>query len=95
MKPRLRNPAKAADLLAAVGNAKRLAILDYLLDDELTVTAIAKEVDLSQSALSQHLARLRHFGLVETRRERQMIYYSCKSPAVRSLIDTLVQLENA
>lgn len=95
MKPRLRNPANAAELLAAVGNAKRLAILDHLLDNELTVTAIAKEVDLSQSALSQHLARLRHFGLVETRRDRQMIYYTCKSPEVRSLIETLADFEDA
>lgn len=95
MKPRIRNAAKAAELLAAIGNAKRLSILDHLLDNEMTVTAIAKEVDLSQSALSQHLARLRHFGLVQTRRERQMIFYSCKSQAVRSLIDTLVELEKA
>ena len=93
MKPRIRSTVKAAELLAALGNAKRLAILDHLLDSEMTVSAIAKEVDLSQSALSQHLARLRHFGLVQTRRDRQMIYYSCNSQPVRRLIDTLVDLE--
>lgn len=95
MKPRIRSADQAADLLTALGNAKRLSILDHLLDSEMTVTAIAKEVDLSQSALSQHLARLRHFGLVQTRRDRQMIYYSCKSDPVRKLIDTLSAIEGA
>lgn len=95
MKPRIRSTEQAAELLGALGNAKRLSILDHLLDNEMTVTAIAKEVDLSQSALSQHLARLRHYGLVQTRRERQMIYYSCNSQPVRKLIQTLSDLERA
>lgn len=95
MTPRIRSTVQAAELLAALGNAKRLSILDHLLDSEMTVSAIAKEVDLSQSALSQHLARLRHFGLVQTRRDRQMIYYSCNSQPVRRLIDTLSDLEKA
>lgn len=95
MKPRVVDAVRAAELLSAVGNAKRLAILDILLDREMTVTSISKEVDLSQSALSQHLARLRHYGLVQTRRDRQMIYYSCKSRAVRSLINTIMEIERA
>lgn len=95
MKPRIRSTEQAAELLGALGNAKRLSILDHLLDNEMTVTAIAKEVDLSQSALSQHLARLRHYGLVQTRRERQMIYYFCNSQPVRKLIQTLSDLERA
>jgi DNA-binding transcriptional ArsR family regulator len=55
----------------------------------MTVGAIAEKVDLSQSALSQHLAKLRSMNLVETRRDRQMIYYSCKSESVRRLLETL------
>lgn len=85
----LDNAVAAAEFLALVANEKRLAILSHLLDDELTVGTIAEKVSLSQSALSQHLAKLRALNLVETRRDRQMIYYTCKSDAVRKVLDTL------
>lgn len=85
----LDNAVAAAEFLALVANEKRLAILSHLLDDELTVGTIAEKVSLSQSALSQHLAKLRALNLVETRRDRQMIYYTCKSEAVRKVLDTL------
>ena len=83
------NAAEAARLLTLLGNEKRLAILTLLVEGEMSVGAIAERVELSQSALSQHLAKLRSMGLVETRRERQMIYYSCSSEAVRQLLTTL------
>jgi ArsR family transcriptional regulator, virulence genes transcriptional regulator len=85
----LENVDEAADFLAILGNSKRLVIMSHLLDGELSVGAIAERVSLSQSALSQHLAKLRSLDLVETRRDRQMIYYSCKSVAVRRLFLTL------
>ena len=80
---------RAADFLTIVGNAKRLMILHHLLQGEMPVNAIAGRVGLSQSALSQHLAKLRGHGLVETRRDKQMIYYSCDSDAVRKTMATL------
>ncbi|GAA2887544.1 hypothetical protein GCM10010837_46730 [Aminobacter niigataensis] len=76
-------------MLTLMGNEKRLMIMSHLLDTEMSVGAIAEKVSLSQSALSQHLARLRNEELVETRRDRQMIYYTCKSEAVRKLLGTL------
>lgn len=88
-RPVLKNAGAAATLLTLLGNEKRLVILGLLLDDEMSVGAIAEKVDLSQSALSQHLAKLRSVELVETRRDRQMIYYSCNSDAVRQLMGTL------
>ncbi|RTM00071.1 MAG: ArsR family transcriptional regulator [Hyphomicrobiales bacterium] len=79
----------AAAFLTLMGNEKRLLIVAYLMDGEMSVGTIAEKVQLSQSALSQHLAKLRALDLVETRRDRQMIYYSCKSEAARELLRML------
>lgn len=68
--------SEAARLLKTIGNEQRLLILCNLLEGPLTVRALNERLDLSQSALSQHLALLRENGLVETRREAQSIHYS-------------------
>lgn len=86
------NVEAAAALLTLLGNDKRLIIISHLVEGEMSVGAIAERVELSQSALSQHLAKLRKLGLVQTRRDRQMIYYSCRSEAVRSLLATLEEI---
>ncbi len=83
------NADVVAEFLSAIGNGRRFAIMCHLLGGELSVGEIAEKVNLSQSALSQHLAKLRSMGLVETRRERQMIYYSCRSSKVREVLLTL------
>jgi DNA-binding transcriptional ArsR family regulator len=83
------NAGSAAVFLTMMGNEKRLVIMSHLMDGEMSVGAIAEKVSLSQSALSQHLAKLRALDLVRTRRDRQMIYYSCKSEAVRELLEVL------
>jgi DNA-binding transcriptional ArsR family regulator len=83
------NAESAAAFLTLMGNEKRLLIVAYLIEGEMSVGAIAEKVQLSQSALSQHLAKLRAVDLVETRRDRQMIYYSCKSEAARELLHML------
>jgi ArsR family transcriptional regulator, virulence genes transcriptional regulator len=76
--------AEAAHLLKALGNEQRLNVLCHLLDGPLSVGELNRRLDLSQSALSQHLALLRESGLVETRREAQTIHYSLPDgPVVR------------
>ncbi|MGE0387290.1 MAG: ArsR/SmtB family transcription factor [Gammaproteobacteria bacterium] len=73
----------AARLLRALANPHRLLILCTLGDGELSVGALNDRIDLSQSALSQHLAVLRADGLVATRREGQTIHYSvARGPAL-------------
>lgn len=83
---------QAAAFLALTANGKRLEILTLLMREELSVNTLASLVGLSQSALSQHLAKLRSGGLVETRRDRQTIYYSCHDRSVERLLSLLEDL---
>ncbi|MDC9823692.1 metalloregulator ArsR/SmtB family transcription factor [Devosia sp. ZB163] len=83
---------EAAQLLAAMANPKRLLILCNLLDRERTVSELAAIVDLEQSPLSQHLARLRAMGLVHARRNGQSVHYSLASAEVTELLETLYRI---
>jgi len=76
--------ADAASLMKALGNESRLMILCMLTEGERSVSDLNEIIPLSQSALSQQLARLRQQGLVKTRRESQTIFYSlANGPADR------------
>jgi DNA-binding transcriptional ArsR family regulator len=86
------NAREAAALLKALAHESRLMILCNLIDAEKTVTQLNQTVPLSQSALSQHLAKLRHQGLVTVRKEAQMVYYRLKSDKVARLLSTLYDI---
>lgn len=79
----------AARLLKALANEKRLLILCMLVEGERNVGELNARLDLSQSALSQHLAVLREDGLVATRRDAQNVYYGLPQGAARRIIQTL------
>jgi DNA-binding transcriptional ArsR family regulator len=67
---------KAAALLRALANEQRLLILCHLAAaQELNVGALGERMTLSQSALSQHLAKLRDDGIIAFRREAQTLFY--------------------
>jgi DNA-binding transcriptional ArsR family regulator len=82
----------AASFLKLMANARRLLILCELLQGERSVGDLARAVRLSQSALSQHLAKLRRAHLVATRREAQSIHYSLADPGVTKVIGALYEL---
>ena len=84
-----KNSAKAVVLLKAMANERRLQILCMLHNQELSVGELCVKLELSQSALSQHLAWLRRDELVATRKEAQTVYYTLKSDQVKELIKTL------
>jgi DNA-binding transcriptional ArsR family regulator len=83
---------EAAELLGALANGKRLMIMCHLLESEMSVNTLAEKVELSQSALSQHLAKLRALNLVSTRRDGQTIYYRVASDDVRAVLETLYSI---
>lgn len=78
-----------AERLALMANSRRLLILCKLAEGPCSVGQIQEALDLSQSALSQHLARLREAGMVATRREGQTIYYRIADPKVETIMATL------
>jgi len=85
--------ADVAGVLRILANEKRLLILCLLArEGEISVTPLARLVGLSQSALSQHLARLREDGLVATRRESQVLHYRIADGRVHRLLDALYEI---
>ena len=86
------NARRASTLLKAMSNQHRLMILCQLVPGEKCVGELEKVVGLSQSALSQHLARLRRDDLVSTRREAQTIHYSLAGEEASAVIETLYGL---
>ncbi len=87
-----KNSAKAVVLLKAMANERRLQILCMLLENELSVGELSSRLELSQSALSQHLAWLRRDGLVNTRKEAQTVFYTLSSTEVKAMIELLHRL---
>lgn len=84
--------AEAESFLKALANRRRLMVLCELHKGEQSVTRLQEAVGLSQSSLSQHLARLREDGLVKTRRESQTIHYSLANESVSRFIALLYEL---
>lgn len=80
---------EAASLLKELGNESRLMVCCSLGDKELSVGELNQLVPLSQSALSQHLARLREAELVCTRKEGQTVYYRLQGTHALKVIATL------
>lgn len=81
--------ANASALLKQLANENRLMICCCLAEHELSVNALNELVPLSQSALSQHLAKLRDAKLLTTRKEAQIVYYRIADENVLKIITTL------
>jgi DNA-binding transcriptional ArsR family regulator len=83
---------RASGLLKAMSNPVRLLVLCQLAESEKSVGELERVVDVSQSALSQHLALLRSRGLVKFRREAQTLYYSLAGREAATLLAALYQI---
>jgi len=80
---------EASTLLKSIGNEVRLLILCSLIEQKLTVGQLNERIDISQSALSQHLAKLRADKLVSSEKEGLCVYYSIAKPVVMEILKVL------
>ena len=83
---------EASTLLAAMANPVRLLVLCALLDGEKPVNELVAQSGISQSAVSQHLAKMRNLKLVATRRDAQSIYYRLASDQVKRVLSVLYDI---
>ena len=85
------NAKQSEKLLKSISNQYRLMILCHLGDQQLSVSQLNDKIDISQSALSQHLAKLRKEELVATTRDSQTIYYRVANPVALKIIKVLYE----
>lgn len=83
---------EAADFLKILSHPARLAVLCNLALGERCVSELEATLGLSQSALSQHLAKMRKQGLVTTQREGKQIYYALEDPRAAKLLQVLYDI---
>lgn len=86
------NAAEAAEMLKVLAHEGRLVALCHLARGERSVGELEELTGLSQSAISQHLARMRALGLAATRRDGQTIYYRLADPRVSRLLRTIYDI---
>lgn len=86
------NAAQAAGLMKLLSHPHRMIILCELKQGECSVSELSEKIGIPQSPLSQHLARMRHEGVVTTRREAQTVYYSLLGRKVSAVVSLLYDL---
>jgi len=83
---------QASELMKTLGHKDRLMVLCHLASGEKSVGELAELLDIPQSPLSQHLARMRKESLVKTRRQAQTIYYSISSGKAGRMVELMHEL---
>lgn len=86
------NAARASELMKLLGHPHRLMILCELNQGACSVGNLSKKIGISQSLVSQHLARMRHEGVVINSRDAQTVNYSLNGTAVSQVISLLYEL---
>jgi DNA-binding transcriptional ArsR family regulator len=80
---------KAADVFRALADPTRLALFESVAVMEMSVSELTTRFEVSQPAISQHLAMLRNCGLVKHRREGKHIFYRADAEGMKPMIDWL------
>lgn len=81
-----------ASICHTLANPKRLEIIDKLRARELSVTALAEALEVSQANLSQHLAIMRQKGIVTSRREGLNVFYKLSNPKIIQACELMRQV---
>jgi DNA-binding transcriptional ArsR family regulator len=81
-----------SDMLKLLGHPDRLMVLCQLNGGEQSVGELSRNLNIKQSPLSQHLARMRYEGVVTSRREGQTIYYSIAGEKIARVVSLLYEL---
>ncbi|TAL84980.1 MAG: ArsR family transcriptional regulator [Rhodanobacter sp.] len=87
-----RQADEAITVLKAMASHNRLLLLCQLAQGEYSVGELARQLDLAQSVVSQHLSLLRRDGVVSARREAQSIFYRISDARVQVLMGTMFAL---
>jgi len=82
-----------ADVLQALADPTRRAVFERLVPSDLTVSEITGGLNVSQPAVSQHLAALRRAGLVSARRAGRFVYYRAEPAGLQPLVDWIAQYQ--
>jgi len=83
---------RASEMMKLLGHQHRLMILCELKVEEKSVGALSNTIGISQSLVSQHLARMRHENVVTSRRDAQVVYYSLKEGEAAKLIEAMYDI---
>lgn len=86
------NAERAAGILSLLANTKRLIILCHLIKQDRSVGELGQLVNLSHSAISQHLARLRCLDVVNSRKVGKEVFYSVTDPNIKEILNTLYRI---
>lgn len=81
--------AEAAEFLKGLANPHRLTVLCALAEGEHSVSELIEITEISQTSMSQHLARLKTEGLVDYRRDHRTLYYYIKDMNALRIIGIL------
>jgi len=92
LKAMRKNAGSAAAMMATLSHEARLRVLCDLVGGERTAGELVERSGLSQSALSQHLSKLRDGGLVATRREGVLIFYRISNPDAARILGVLHEI---
>ena len=88
------NFSNAVNGLKAIAHPSRLQILCSLVRNEMTVGDLVKRLNLSQSAVSQHLGKMKSAGILEDRRSGNQVYYGLKDEIYGELVTTICRIYN-